>query len=31
MAGEVRSGEAAELRRLKENLETAPAMAAAMP
>jgi uncharacterized membrane protein len=31
MAGEVRSGEAAELRRLKENLEAAPVPAAAMP
>jgi hypothetical protein len=31
MAGEVRSGEAAELRRLKENLEAAPVLAAAMP
>jgi hypothetical protein len=30
MAGEVKAGEAAELRRLKENLETAPAMASAM-
>lgn len=30
MAGEVKAGEAAELRRLKENLETAPAMGSAM-
>lgn len=31
MAGEVKEGEAAELRRLKANLEKAPAMAVAIP